>query len=112
MNKSSAPPMDENERALSVRQDEKANAFWALLLILVATVFSSTHGTAEESPERNSTERIVSSAPFKGIMEPGSPVKTSDGCGAEFDVAHVGCASRNHALRRAGDGQSAHAPAA
>jgi hypothetical protein len=57
--------------------------FWTVLLILVATLFfPAASVTAEESPELNSAEGAVSSAPFKVTLEPGSPVKTSDGCSA------------------------------
>ncbi|HEY1895015.1 MAG TPA: hypothetical protein VGG62_02035 [Terracidiphilus sp.] len=57
--------------------------FWTLLLILVViSFFSSMQTTAEESPERNSTEAVVSPSPLKVTMEPGSPVKTADGCAA------------------------------
>ena len=57
--------------------------FCTFLLILVATpILPPSYLTAEESPERNLAESAVLSAPFKVTLEPGSPVKASDGCSA------------------------------
>jgi hypothetical protein len=56
---------------------------WTLFLLVLATLlFPSSYLTAEELPERNSTEGAASPAPFKVTLEPGSPVKASDGCSA------------------------------
>jgi hypothetical protein len=57
--------------------------FWTLLLLVAANpLFPSSYLTAEELPELNSTERAASPTPFEVTLQPGSPVKASDGCSA------------------------------